>query len=736
MSELTFQMPTAMIIAGVAIAGLLAWFAWSLQRHRLKTYRIVTMLVLRTFFLIILVLLVARPVWTAPEPEDQDRDRVVVLIDDSQSMSVLEGDQSRYEQAVAFARDSLLPLVDQSKLEIRPMMFSEEVREVDGEEIAYGIPDGPSTNLGRAIVHSVISSDPPPLLTVALTDGIVTDTDDHSRAVAALVTNAVPVVAIGFGSQTGARIISLENVDAPALAEPGQSFRVTARLQATGDSIPGFELLLIRDGKLIDRQEVRPRKGPSTWTESFEVASESEGLHNYAIRVMPPTDNSVKLSRSESSALVRVASSTEMRVLYVQGGLTWDYKFIHIALRNDPSIRLSGLSRTASTSRFFENVQSDGDLIDGFPDTIEKISRFRVVILSNLRPGDLTPNQQELLAKYCGELGGGLLMIGGQQTFNGSWRGSRLEELLPVKFSVLSNLRTTRDFPVVPTELAIKHPVFQLSDEQPPRSAWNDLPRFKNRAVVEEVKPGSEIWLTGGGSEQPVLMASQRYGNGFATVICMQNLWRWRLARESNPDHYDRFWRQLLRYMAEAGRESIRLTLANPLPRPGDQIEMLLESRFAAGQSSKGRRRVRIRIQDPDRQMVLDKPIEFETGGQATASFRAANPGGYSAIILDSNGNVLTNRMIEVRDVATELATTALNMETLHQFARISGGVALEANPDTDFGPILQHYLEPERPPQLDVSYAVPAGTSFWSLILLLTCISAEWIFRKKWGML
>jgi len=38
--------------------------------------------------------------------------------------------------------------------------------------------------------------------------------------------------------------------------------------------------------------------------------------------------------------------------------------------------------------------------------------------------------QQEVLARFCGELGGGVLLLGGAATFDGSWQNSRLEQLL------------------------------------------------------------------------------------------------------------------------------------------------------------------------------------------------------------------------------------------------------------------------------------------------------------------
>lgn len=737
MMDLAFQIPWALAGGVCAVVAVLTWFGWALHRSGLSGHRIAILLTLRFGFLAVLVLLAARPVWRSSDDDREDRDGVALLIDCSQSMGVSEGELTRYEQAVGFARETVLPMVDQSRLTVQPLLFDGEVRQASGAEIAAAVPEGGATNLGGAIVHSVLGRQPPPRVAIALTDGIVTTPVDHSRAIAALLTNGVPLVAIGFGSETGGQVITLDEIDAPAIVEPQQRFSVAARLRASGDVIPAFDLLWLRDGKLIDRRSVEPTKGPRTWIESYEVASDTEGLHVYSARLMPPSDRSVTVSNAEAAALVRVAASSELRVLYVQGGLTWDYKFVTIAISGDPTIRLSGLSRTSNTSKFFENVQSDLDLADGFPSTLEKLNEFRVVVLSNLRPGDLTPKQQQLLADYCGELGGGVLMIGGPHTFNASWRDSRLEELLPVGFAVLPSQSGDSRFRIQLTDTGLTHPVFQISDKITSRAAWAKLPPFTNRAIVERVKPGAEVWLESSSSKGlPVLMASQRYGNGVSSVICMQNLWRWRLARETEPDHFDRFWRQLFRYLADPGRSGISLTVSDPQPVPGDEIQLVLERRVSAGESSMTSRRVRLRVRDPQQRDVLDLPLDLGVGDQVPARFTADAAGMYTATVLGAGDVIVASRRIEVRDLAAELASTTRNMETLRQFAGISGGVAVEAETEEDMSALLKRYLDPDEPPKLELNYATPAGVNGWMLLILLLCISAEWLCRKRWGML
>src|SRR5262249_29195342 len=198
----------------------------------------------------------------------------------------------------------------------------------------------------------------------------------------------------------------------------------------------------------------------------------------------------LKCVNALANTSVRIADTKELRVLYVQGALTWDYKFIGMALHNDQTIKLTGLTRTSKQSVFRQNVETAGELLNGFPNTLEELAPFRVVVLSNLRPSDLTPAQQDILARFCGELGGGVLMIGGAGTFDSSWQGSRLEQLLPVVFSPGAGVQgLDRPFRLQLTEDALQHPVFQIAENRSARDCWAQLPTFTQYGRVDAAKP-------------------------------------------------------------------------------------------------------------------------------------------------------------------------------------------------------------------------------------------------------
>src|SRR5258706_1829660 len=461
-ASIVFDFPLGWQIGLPLAAVALAFATWSRSKRGMARSRLLGLGALRALALLILVFLAARPVWLAKEPPASASRSVVLLMDRSESMSLEEQDTTRYQHALVFVRDRLLPALKSANLNVQAMLFDEAAEPSDGEKLGATKPNGKRTNLAGAIAQALGSTPQPPLAVIALTDGIVNQTSDNARALTLLSDSAVPFIGVGIGSDQGVRTLSLREVDAPPAVSSKTAFSISAQLEMMNtEEMPAFDLVLFRDGQMHQRKSVTPGKGSRTWLENFPVTEEKEGVHNYSVQLMPPTLAGLKCVNMMASATVRIADEKDLRILYIQGALTWDYKFISMALRNDPTMKLTGLTRTSKQSVFRQNVENAGELLNGFPNSLEELAPFRVVVLSNLRPSDLTPAQQEVLARFCGELGGGVLMIGGPATFDSSWQNSRLEQLLPVVFSSQSGVQgLDRPFRLQLTEEALQHSVF------------------------------------------------------------------------------------------------------------------------------------------------------------------------------------------------------------------------------------------------------------------------------------
>jgi len=71
---------------------------------------------------------------------------------------------------------------------------------------------------------------------------------------------------------------------------------------------------------------------------------------------------------------------------------------------------------------------------EGVPKTLEDINNFEAVLLSNVPATVMSISQMNLLRTYVSELGGGLIMLGGEQSFGlGGYYKTPIEEVLPVQ---------------------------------------------------------------------------------------------------------------------------------------------------------------------------------------------------------------------------------------------------------------------------------------------------------------
>ena len=84
-------------------------------------------------------------------------------------------------------------------------------------------------------------------------------------------------------------------------------------------------------------------------------------------------------------------------------------------------------------------LEEEGILVDtrppqGMPDSLSDLQNYEVVILSNVPATDLSARTMEVVRTWVSDLGGGLIMLGGDQSFGlGGYYRSVLEEVLPVR---------------------------------------------------------------------------------------------------------------------------------------------------------------------------------------------------------------------------------------------------------------------------------------------------------------
>jgi hypothetical protein len=176
------------------------------------------------------------------------------------------------------------------------------------------------------------------------------------------------------------------------------------------------------------------------------------------------------------------------------------------------------------------------------------------------------------------------------------------------------------------TEEALQHPVFQVSESGSTADLWSHLPTFTQYGKIDAAKSGAQTWAVHQTDEGPqgrrILMASQRFGAGLSGVLCIQNFWRWRLAKEADPQQFDRFWRQLFRFLGEAGRQEIAITSRSEL-RPQSDIALILEKQPNPKVMKSGPAKFKLRVEDSQKNMVREESAALEPLHPVEVKFHA-----------------------------------------------------------------------------------------------------------------
>lgn len=741
LAAITFEFPPAWF-GVLPVVAILVFAGFRLRKRGLNSRRSSVLLAVRALPLLALLFLAARPAWFTREPPGSNARSVVLLMDRSESMSLEEGNSTRYQKALEFLRSRLLPALKSSGLPVRAMLFDRSAEAAEGDRLTSAAPKGDRTNIGGAIAEAMNESGQRPLAVIALTDGIANENADNTRALTALVDAGVPFIGVGFGRDQGVCTLSLRSVEAPSTVSPKTAFSVSSQLEImNAEDLPAFDLVLFRDGQVAQKKTVQPGKGSRMWIENFQVNEEKEGVRNYTVQLFPPASAGLKCVNVIGNTSVKVSNEKELRILYVQGALTWDYKFISLALRSDQTIKLTGLTRTSKQSVFRQNVENAGELVNGFPNTLDELAPFRVVVLSNLRPDDLTAAQQDILGRFCSELGGGVLMIGGPATFDSSWQSSRLEQLLPVVFAANFGVQgLDRPFRMQLTDEALQHPVFQIADNRAPSEIWAQLPTFTQYGRVDSAKAGAQVWAVHQTDDGPhgrrILIASQRYGAGLSAVLCIQNFWRWRLAKDSEPQQFDRFWRQLFRFLGDVGRQDVSIHLVDQDLRPDMDVRVVLEKQPNPKIAGEPGRKFFVRVEDSKKNVLRNEAVELEPLHPVDLSFHASKADVYTVTVSDSLHAPASTRQIEIRDVNLEFQDTARNMETLRQWASVSEGLALKAEECPDATDLVRSITSKIDESRKNKQQRHPVGLNAWMLGLVAGSLAAEWVLRKKWGLI
>jgi hypothetical protein len=427
--------------------------------------------------------------------------------------------------------------------------------------------NGATTNLERAIRRSVESLGNAPIAgVVVLSDGgfnAGASGDDIARYARE---RHVPVHVVGIGDSTAPRNARVTEILAPANALQKDPFVLTATLAAEGLDGERIRVELreqnLSDGgapRLVATKDATVAHGGAIEPVAFERRAERIGRYVYSIQVPPVQDESITEDNVRQAAVNVVDAST--RVLLISGEPSWTYRYLATLLQRDDTINVSCWLQSAEL-----NAVRDGDtIIDHLPVTAEELFAYDVIILLDPDRTELDEAWCRLVDKLVTEYGGGVL-YGAARPHTPSFvrepSVKPLLDLLPVSLDPEADLvlnqighyQTSASSIEIPPSAA-GHPVLRITDDAvSDRLAWQGVADvFWHYPVLRE-KPVATVLMRHGNPRMRnnygghVLTAVQFAGAGRSAFLGLDATWRW---RRYGPEWFDRFWVQMIRFLAE-----------------------------------------------------------------------------------------------------------------------------------------------------------------------------------------
>jgi uncharacterized membrane protein len=594
--SLVWGSPSWLAVALGLLAVATPAILWSYGRARAKPGVAVGAALLKALAFTLLALILLEPLLTGTRPR-RGANAFIVLADNSQSLQVRDGASSRTRGEwvrEALNNDPAWRTRLAQDFDVRSYVFDSHLRAVQGfEELNF---DGTGTALNSSLASIARRFRGMPVAGVLLfTDGNRTDAAELDLS---QLPPVYPIVPPGRGAvrDVGVTQVSVSQTNfesAPAV--------IRADVAAAGYAGETVVAAVVDEaGKEVARQEAKAEEGrPLSFR--FQFRPEHKGVSFYRVQVFPATDArggrapadlaaSTEQTLANNSRLAVVdQGGGPYRVLYVGGRPNWEFKFLRRAESEDEQVHLVGLVRIArrqpkfdfraagsrSTSplfKGFDNPDADtaetpdqpvlvrfgtldeSELRDGFPKTAEELYRYHAVILDDVEATFFTGDQLALLRNFVSQRGGGLLMLGGTESFaDGRYDKTAVGELLPVYLNRSGAEAQEGDHRLVLSREGWLQPWVRLrKTEEQERERLAEMPPFQTLSQVGEVKPGASVLVEASdasGQTVPVLVA-QQFGKGHVAALTVGDLWKWGMHRkEPAESDLEKAWRQTVRWL-------------------------------------------------------------------------------------------------------------------------------------------------------------------------------------------
>lgn len=738
------------IVGGLALVILLVWALYRKTTTSVSGRLRMGLILLKSAALVILFLCLLQPMLTASKLVPQES-TIAVLVDNSRSMTIrdVEGKRSRGERAseLLFGKNGLMDRLEEN-FRLRVYRVDSGTGPISGpEDLSF---KGARTSLAQGLKYTAEALKGLPLSgLVLITDGGDNSREDPLRKARILKSLDIPVFTVGVGRKLVAKDREITRVTTSKTVMEGSIFDVNVTVRNQGYENRDMELIIEEGDRIIAAKKVKHEKSSTTRRYTFEVAPESEGLQVYTVRI-PEERDEIITENNRRTFLVNNLRK-RMDILYIEGHPRNEYKFIQRAVEKDQTLRLATYLQTGPQKFLRQGIESPQELANGYPQKKEDLFRYEVIILGDISGNFFTADQLAMSREFVSERGGGFLMLGGSSAFDEGFIASPIADILPVTLLRENQLSPRlrggtpkgehpagEKFKLRLTLEGQQSKMLRLGFEgEMNRKLWDKMPQLQGVNVTGRVKPGATVLAvhpTLKYRNEPVpVIAYERYGRGRTMVISTASTWRWQMLMPYDDMSHERFWRQVLRWLAAASPDPVELALDKDSYGPGDEVKVRvrLSDKIYAPINEAA---VWLKKTDPEgsiQDIQLDWAIEED--GIYTGAFNVRKKGVYKLeVSLTSASGESEEASIDflVSESGEEYNNAGMDAILLNGIADASGGKFYNHTNAARLAVDLQRRQK---------SNSVSAEQEIWDiplvLFLLFALFSLEWLIRRRKGL-
>lgn len=420
-----FATPLALVL--LLAIPYIVWVAWARQSYR--SWRRSASLALRVAIMALLTLALAG----AQAVRAADELAVVFLVDGSDSITFEQA-----QQAETLIRDAMAQMVANDRAAVivfggnalvdRPMSALSDLAPISS------VPQTLQTDLAEAIrLGLALFPAESGRRMVVLSDGAanVGNAEEAARlaAVSGVTIDFVSLIRSGTPAEAW-----LLNVDVPTRVSEGEIFTVAVSAESTTNQ--PATLRIISGGNIVAEQAVNLSVGVNNYTIRIE-AGEQE-FTRFAVELIAANDTYIQ--NNQLGAFTEVVGAPKVLIVSADGSLDENNRPV---LDESPQLRLA----LTAVGLDVETVTPQGLSAD-----LAQLSNYASIVLVNVNAKNLSPRKMDALQTYVRDLGGGLIAVGGPNSYGmGGYFQTPLEAALPVEMQIKDSER----FPAVSIAIVI-----------------------------------------------------------------------------------------------------------------------------------------------------------------------------------------------------------------------------------------------------------------------------------------